>query len=70
MRKIIATLICFVILTGCSSTSIKEETRQNIITMSIKQNDETVELLDNTVQLRRAPFSFLFNAFDLYKSVI
>lgn len=61
MRKIIATLICFVILTGCSSTSIKEEANQNIITMSIKQNDETVEIMDNTVQLRRAPFSFLFN---------
>lgn len=61
MRKFIAILICFVILTGCSSTSIKEETNQNIINMTIKQNDETAELLDNTVQLRRAPFAFLFN---------
>lgn len=60
MRKFIAILICFTILTGCSSQSIIEDTNQNTINMSIKQNGERVEISDNTVQLRRAPFEFHF----------
>lgn len=60
MRKIIAILICFIILTGCASNAIIEDTNQNIINMSIQQNGETAEFSDNTVQLRRAPFAFYF----------
>jgi hypothetical protein len=61
MRRLAAILIFIIILTGCASKTVIEDTNHGTIDLKVIQNGETAEIQDNTVQLRRAPFSFLFN---------
>jgi hypothetical protein len=60
MRRFTAILIFIILLSGCSSKTVIEEINPHIINLKIIQDRETVEIKDNTVQLRRAPFTLLF----------
>lgn len=60
MRIFSAMLIFITILAGCSSKTIIEDINTDIINLKVVQNGETAEIRENTVQLRRAPFSLIF----------
>jgi len=60
MRRFTAILIFIIILSGCSSKAVIEDTKTHSINLKVIQDDEAAEIENNTVQLRRAPFSLSF----------
>ena len=60
MRRFTAILIFIIILSGCSSKTVIEDVNPHIIDLKVIQDGEKVEINENTVQLRRAPFTLLF----------
>jgi len=56
MPKLFA-IILSLIIAGCSSSTIIEDTTRNEINITIVQNNEVIEPENNTYRLRRAPFS-------------
>ncbi len=60
MRRFTAILIFIIILSGCSSKTVIEDVNPQIIDLKVIQDGERVEINENTVQLRRAPFTLLF----------
>ncbi len=61
MKRIMITIIIIAaLLTGCGGNNIKDTTPRSI-EVYIEQGGNRIEVKDNTAELRRMPFSFIFN---------